>query len=81
MQQRLTPNRLLGRVNVSSRVFTRGVIIVGALASGALATAANVRWSFGVGGAIETLAAASTRLALRRYATPAPDAATTRAGT
>ena len=80
MQQRLTPNRLLGRVNVSSRVFTRGVIIIGALASGALATAADVRWSFGVGGAIETLAAAMTWLALRRYATPAPGSATTGVG-
>ena len=53
MQQRLTPNHLLGRVNVTTRIFTRGIIVFGALAAGALATATNVRWAFAVGGAIE----------------------------
>lgn len=58
MQQRLTPNELLGRINVSVRIFTRGVIVFGALAAGALATATNVRWSFAAGGAIQLIAGA-----------------------
>ena len=57
LQQRLTPNQLLGRVNIAARVFTRGVIIIGALASGAVAATAGVRWSFVVGGAIQVVAA------------------------
>lgn len=57
MQQRLTPNHLIGRVNVTTRIFTRGIIVFGALAAGALASATDVRWSFGVGGAIEIGAA------------------------
>lgn len=64
MQQRLTPNDLLGRVNVSARVFTRGIIIVGAIAGGALATVAGVRSSFVAGGAIELLAATMMWLVL-----------------
>ncbi len=66
MQQRLTPNHLLGRVNVASRVFTRGVIVVGAVASGSIAAAVGVRWSFGAGGVIEVLAAGATWWALGR---------------
>lgn len=57
LQQRLTPNDLLGRVNVTARIFTRGIIIVGALGAGALATATSVRWALVAGGAIEVLAA------------------------
>lgn len=56
MQQRLTPNHMLGRVNVTARIFTRGIIIAGALAAGALATATNVRWALAVGGTVEILA-------------------------
>lgn len=58
MQQRLTPSHLLGRVNVTTRIFTRGVIVFGALAAGALATATDVRWSFAAGGTIQLAAAA-----------------------
>jgi MFS family permease len=58
MQQRLTPNHLLGRVNVTTRIFTRGIIVFGALAAGALATATDVRWSFAAGGVIQLAAAA-----------------------
>lgn len=57
IQQRLTPNRLLGRVNVSARMFTRGIIVAGAIGSGALATAIGVRSAFAVGGAIEIVSA------------------------
>lgn len=57
MSQRLTPNHLLGRVNVTARIFTRGTIVIGALAAGALATAASVRWSFMAGGAAQLIAA------------------------
>ncbi|HQZ33932.1 MAG TPA: MFS transporter [Ilumatobacteraceae bacterium] len=65
LQQRLTPNRLLGRVNVSARMFTRGIIVVGALASGALATAIGLRWTFVVAGAVELVAATLMARALR----------------
>lgn len=57
VQQRLTPNRLLGRVNVSARMLTRGVIVLGAIGSGALAAALGVRAAFAVGGAVEVIAA------------------------
>ncbi len=57
LQQRLTPNHLLGRVNISARVFTRGVIIIGALSSGAVASAVGVRWAFVMGGVVELVAA------------------------
>lgn len=65
LQQRLTPNHLLGRVNVSARMFTRGIIVVGALASGALAAAIGLRWTFVVGGGIEIISAALISRALR----------------
>lgn len=65
VQQRLTPNRVLGRVNVSARMFTRGIIVVGALASGALAIAIGVRWAFVVGGAVEIISALLIARALR----------------
>ena len=66
MQQRLTPNHLLGRVNVTVRIFTRGVIVFGALAAGALATATNARWSFAAGGAIQLAAAVAMWTVLAR---------------
>lgn len=59
MQQRLTPNHLLGRVNVTARIFTRGTIVVGALFAGALASATSVRWSFAAGGVSQLVAAAA----------------------
>jgi predicted MFS family arabinose efflux permease len=65
LQQRLTPNRLLGRVNVSARMFTRGVIVAGALGSGALAETIGVRLVFVVGGAVEIVAALLLSVALR----------------
>lgn len=65
LQQRLTPNRLLGRVNVSARMFTRGIIVAGALASGALATSIGLRSTFVVGGAIEIISAVLISRALR----------------
>lgn len=65
LQQRLTPNHLLGRVNISARVFTRGIIIVGALTSGLVASAVGIRWAFVLGGVIELLAAVLVLRALR----------------
>lgn len=56
LQQRLTPNHLLGRVNIASRTFTRG-IIVGSLTSGTVAAAFGVRWSFVMAGVSELIAA------------------------
>lgn len=66
MQQRLTPNDLLGRVNVTVRIFTRGVIVFGALAAGALATATSVRWSFAAGGFTQLVGAAVMWVVLAR---------------
>lgn len=57
LQQRLTPNHLLGRVNISARIFTRGVIIVGALSAGTVASTLGIRWAFVTGGATELVAA------------------------
>lgn len=72
MQQRLTPNHLLGRVNVTARIFTRGTIVVGALFAGALASATSVRWSFAAGGLSQLVAAAAIWVVLARLASPAP---------
>jgi len=58
MQQRLTPNHLLGRVNVTTRIFTRGAIVPGALAARALASVAGVRWAVAAGGLTQLAAAA-----------------------
>ncbi len=65
LQQRLTPNRLLGRVNVSARMFTRGVIVAGALASGAVAAAIGLRTTFVAGAAVEIVAGLWMAHALR----------------
>ena len=65
LQQRLTPNHLLGRVNVTSRMFTRGIVVVGALASGAVAAAIGLRPTFVVGGAVQVVAAVLIARALR----------------
>lgn len=66
MQQRLTPNHMLGRVNVTSRIFTRGVIVFGALGAGALASATNVRWAFAAGGLVQVVAAIIMWIVLAR---------------
>ena len=55
--QRLTPNRMLGRVNVTTRIFTRGVIVPGALTAGAIAGASSVGTAFVVAGCCQLLAA------------------------
>lgn len=65
LQQRLTPNDLLGRVNVTARMFTRGIIVIGALFAGALATRSGVRSSFAFGGVTQLVAAAMMWSALR----------------
>lgn len=66
MQQRLTPNHLLGRVNVTTRIFTRGIIVFGALGAGALAATAGIRWPFAVGGLTQLVAAAAMWAVLAR---------------
>lgn len=66
LQQRLTPNDLLGRVNVTSRIFTRGVIVVGALIAGGLAAATNVRISFALAAIVQAVAAVIAWIALGR---------------
>lgn len=69
LQQRLTPNELLGRINVTSRIFTRGVIVVGALVAGALGSVSGVRTSFAVGGVVQLIASAMMWSALGRLST------------
>lgn len=68
LQQRLTPNELLGRVNVTARIFTRGIIVIGALCAGGLATLSGVRSAFVLGGLAQLAAAAVMWLALSRPA-------------
>lgn len=68
LQQRLTPNDLLGRVNVTSRIFTRGVIVIGAVVAGLAATAGGVRSSFALGALAQLVAAALMWSALRPVA-------------
>lgn len=72
LQQRLTPNHLLGRINVTSRIFTRGIIVIGALAAGTLATVTSVRWAFTAGGITQLAAATITWAALARLSLPDP---------
>lgn len=74
MQQRLTPNHLLGRVNVTSRIFTRGVIVLGALFAGVIAVSSGVRWAFAVGGLAELAAAVMVWNALGRGENSSADA-------
>ncbi len=68
IQQRLSPNEMLGRVNVSARILTRGSMVVGALLGGALATMTSVRWSFVFAATIELSAAAAMWAILGRAA-------------
>ncbi len=66
LQQRLTPNGLLGRVNVTARIFTRGIIVIGALVAGAVASRSGVRSSFVLAGLVQLVAAAMMWTALGR---------------
>lgn len=66
LQQRLTPNEMLGRINVTSRIFTRGVIVIGSLAAGGLATRTGVRASFVMAGFAQLVAATMVWIAVGR---------------
>lgn len=61
IQQRLTPNEMLGRINVTSRMFTRGVIIVGAPVAGVVAELTGVRVAFAVAAGVVGLSALLTQ--------------------
>ena len=65
LQQRLAPGHLLGRVNVTARMFTRGVIVSGALAAGSVAAGLGLRTTFVLAGLVEAVAAALMFRALR----------------
>ncbi len=65
IQQRLTPNELLGRVNTITRSLTRGSMVVGAVLAGVIASLASVRVAMAVGGVIEGVAALMLARALR----------------
>ena len=67
IQQRLTPNDMLGRINVTSRMFTRGVIIIGAPVAGVVAQFTSARVSFVVAGVVLAGAALLTWRALSEY--------------
>ncbi len=60
IQQRLTPNEMLGRINVTSRMFTRGVIIVGAPVAGVVAELTSVRVAFAMAAVVVGMAALLT---------------------
>jgi len=66
LQQRLTPNELLGRINVTSRIFTRGVIVIGALVAGTVAASNGVRIAFVAAGLAQLVAAAMVWIAVGR---------------
>ena len=70
LQQRLTPNELLGRINVTSRIFTRGVIVAGALLAGTLADQQGIRAAFVAAAIVQLLAALVTWWALGRGELP-----------
>jgi len=70
LQQRLTPNHLLGRVNVTARIFTRGVIVPASLAAGGVAAIAGVRAALAAGAVVQLVAAA----AMWRVLAARPDA-------
>ena len=70
LQQRLTPNELLGRINVTSRIFTRGVIVAGALLAGTLADQQGIRAAFVVAAIVQLVAAVVTWWALGRGQLP-----------
>lgn len=55
--QRHTPNELLGRTAIASRMITRTSFVVGALLAGAVATSTSVRWSFVVAGSLHLVGA------------------------
>lgn len=55
--QRHTPNHLLGRTAIASRMLTRPSFVVGALLAGVIASWSSVRWSFVVAGLFHLLGA------------------------
>ncbi|MDY7100183.1 MAG: MFS transporter, partial [Actinomycetota bacterium] len=65
LQQRLTPNRLLGRVNTTGRVVTRGMMVVGSLGAGLLAEATSTRVAIAAGAAVQLSAAGLLWVVLR----------------
>ncbi len=66
IQQRVTPNELLGRINVTTRIFTRGVVILGALGAGVVAASTDVRVAFAVAGLAQMVSAAMMWRAFQR---------------
>lgn len=77
LQQRLTLNRLLGRVNVTGRILTRGSMVGGSLFCGAIAAFASVRAAIGVGAAIQAIAVGLVWWALRGHDLEQPRSAGT----
>jgi MFS family permease len=65
LRQTITPNRLLGRVNMAYRAVAQGVIPLGAAISGIVAARLTVRAPFVMAAAIFVLVAAITPLVLR----------------
>lgn len=73
LQQRLTPNHLLGRINTTTRVLTRGGMVLGSLVMGLLATVLSVRWAIAIGAAIDLSAGVLLWRLLRHHdLEPAP---------
>ncbi|MCP3909388.1 MAG: MFS transporter [Actinomycetia bacterium] len=67
LQQRLTPNHLLGRVSTASRFLTRGSMVVGSLISGLVAALTSVRWGIGFGAGVELVAGGLLAVVLRGH--------------
>lgn len=75
LQQRVTPNHLLGRINATTRVVTRGSMVFGSLAMGALAALTSVRLAILTGALIDLSAGVLLWRLLRNHDLDPPPAA------
>ena len=67
LRQRVTPDRLLGRVVSAFRIFGLGGPVLGAPIGGVVAQALGVRWAFATSGAVMVVAWALMLAALRHH--------------
>ena len=72
LRQRVTPDRLLGRVVSAFRIFGLGGPVLGAPIGGVVAQAFGVRWAFATSAAVMVVAWALMLAALRHYPAEEP---------
>ncbi|MEY2462532.1 MAG: hypothetical protein QOH64_670, partial [Acidimicrobiaceae bacterium] len=76
VRQRVTPERLLGRVVAAFRIFGLGGPVVGAPIGGVIAEAFGVRWAFATSSGVMVLAWILVLRALQHYDTTPGDGST-----